>query len=419
LTIHDDGTLILKVFDGGPSGPAGLGERMGRLNEPGKLTLEDGTTITTPLAHLTRRGNLKRRDGRSRGGAQVEFDSWQWLPHATDGLVFVAALPKLRGVPGDNLLLQKAEHVWCRGHFRGQGCFAWHLLDFDGDHFALAEPATGSIDADAMAGDLLALDFVAGEALDVSVMWAVNRDGAVVGAISTGRPEKDTHRRLSPVPTGNRVDSCWAAPFFRLLSERVAADQGPAVTTAIAGYKDGLRGHIHGEYLLGQVALEAFCRAVVSAAKVLPLLQSTEDWRAWLLPQETKIKSFASSDEDARVLWNRLNYNVIERPSGDRVKRAFSQWGIELPAPVLQEIGKRNPVAHDYLMFDEVSGDVQEAADRVDMIQMLLAGALAKHIGYGGPVVGWERDRYGHLKVPDFWPSESLKEADDCFVCRS
>ena len=69
-------------------------------------------------------------------------------------------------------------------------------------------------------------------------------------------------------------------------------------------------------------------------------------------------------------------------------------------------------------MFDELKGDVQNAADRVDMIQMLLAAAIAKHTGYAGPIVGWERDDRGALRVPDFWKWETSEEAKHCFECR-
>jgi hypothetical protein len=62
-------------------------------------------------------------------------------------------------------------------------------------------------------------------------------------------------------------------------------------------------------------------------------------------------------------------------------------------------------------MFDELRGDVQNAADRVDMIQMLLAAAIAKHTGYAGPIVGWERDNMGALRVPDFWKWEESEAA--------
>ncbi len=68
-------------------------------------------------------------------------------------------------------------------------------------------------------------------------------------------------------------------------------------------------------------------------------------------------------------------------------------------------------------MFDELNGDIQEAADRVDMIQTLLAGAIAKHTGYGGPIVGWQRDEMGALQVPDFWQWGELEEACQGFEC--
>lgn len=61
-------------------------------------------------------------------------------------------------------------------------------------------------------------------------------------------------------------------------------------------------------------------------------------------------------------------------------------------------------------------GNLQEVADSIDMIQMLLAGAIAKRTGYNGAIVGWERDSSGYLKVPEFWSWSDIEEAGARFV---
>lgn len=125
----------------------------------------------------------------------------------------------------------------------------------------------------------------------------------------------------------------------------------------------------------------------------------------------------ATSPESAVVLLNKLNHNVFQPPSTKTVQRAFENWSITLPRHVLDEVGLRNPTAHDFLMIDEASGDFQKAADRTDMIQMLLAAAIAKHVGFPGPIVGWERDDQGYLQVPKFWSWSEIEEANIDHVC--
>ena len=134
-------------------------------------------------------------------------------------------------------------------------------------------------------------------------------------------------------------------------------------------------------------------------------MHSIEFWRLWVDEHETEVAELARSSDDYTILLNKLRDNIFQRPTGEVVEEAFKHWKVNLPKATVKEIGKRNPSAHKFTMFDEIRGDIQVAADRVNMIQMLLAGAIAKHIGYTGPVVGWERDRFGRLTVPPFWPS--------------
>jgi hypothetical protein len=102
--------------------------------------------------------------------------------------------------------------------------------------------------------------------------------------------------------------------------------------------------------------------------------------------------------------------NAQQAPSTDRVLTALKHFGLTVPKVALDEVGRRNVVAHRYLMAVESTADWQELADRVAIVQTLLVAVLAKRVGFEGPIVGWEW-AHGRLKIPDWWPWKRLDEA--------
>jgi hypothetical protein len=152
---------------------------------------------------------------------------------------------------------------------------------------------------------------------------------------------------------------------------------------------------------------------------VPPLVSSTKDWHAWVQQKSDDIRALARTGDDGRILVKKLKDNVIERPVGEVVERAYAHWGISLPEDVLKEIARRSQVAHKFEMVDNVADDIQAAAQRVDVIQTLLAGAIAKQVGFLGPIVGWERDDSGHLQVPRFWKWSEVEESTTIFECHA
>lgn len=411
----EHGALTLKIFDGGGHGPMEIFRRMRVLNEAARVELTDGSVVAAKLAHVPRCGAILRRDGSKCGGAEMQLVYWDWLPTAVANLLFVGRFEGLQRFPGGNLVLQQGG-ACSTEHLRLQGVLSWHLIHGDHERYAIASFDGAPPTAGALLGDLAALDFVAGESLDLPVMWAVDEHGATVGAIGPGRPRPITHRHRIPVPAGHQVEECWAAPLFHSLAKFTQPDESP-IFTAITGYLDALRGHIHGGYLLAQVALEAFCKATLPSKASSPLVTVVADWQKWIDERARELQAFAPNPADAAILLNKLRGNVFNRPTGEVVELAFEEWRVQLPAEVIREIGKRNSVAHKFTMFDELRGDIQNAADRVDMIQMLLAAAIAKHTGYAGPIVGWERDKMGALRVPEFWQSAEIAEACHRFEC--
>lgn len=406
--------LTFRVFRG-TSGPYELFNMMHVLNKPARLELADGTTLSAARAHLHHMGATTRNDGSTSGGVEFELDAWEWLPREVSRLVFVGEVHELPRPPGDNLLLRDGPSS-SRGHLRVMGTLLWHLLSVGRSCWAVVSFQEAVPTAASVRTDLVALDFVCGRSLGVPVLWAIDEATNVVGAVGPGRPPPITHRHRIPFPHGVFERSNWAEPLFRLVSAEIANDD-EAVSMAITGYLDGLRGHIHGGYLLAQTALEAFCKRSMAKESLPSLVTSGRDWNRWVNEHAPEIALFARTNEDADVLLNKLRSSAIQRPTSKVVETAFAHWSINLPKRVLGEIGMRNSSAHDFTMFDEAGGDIQAAADRVDLVQMLLAAAIAVRIGYTGPIVGWERDSRGHLQIPDFWATSAIAEATTSYEC--
>jgi hypothetical protein len=410
----DDGKLVLKIFEG-VMGPDDVARRRDILNQPSRLELADKTTVAAAFTHVSRAGATKRRDGTKLGGVEIHLYGWEWLPTDSSALIFVGEIRGLNRPPGDNLSLKRATE-FSAGHLRLAGALSWHLIRAEESCWAVASFGAEQPTTQAARDDLFALDFVAGRSLDIQVLWAVNSSGGIVGALGTGRARPITHRHRVPFPDGGVERSAWAAPFFRLLAAEVRRSRFP-ISMAITGYLDGLRGHIHGGYLLAQAALEAFCKASTPPDSKEPLVKSCKDWEKWVKANTPEIAKFARADEDATMLLNKLRSTATQRPTSKVVQKAFAGWAIDLPKLVVDEVGKRNISAHDFLMFNEADPDIQAAADRVDMIQMLLAAAIAKRIGYSGPLAGWQRGNDGALLVPDFLKWAEIMEARTQYRC--
>lgn len=417
LTI-DQGDLILTASCGGTQELTDFVNLSSCSNEPATICLEDDSMISAAHANFTNMGSVRRSNGALCDGVQFEFIAWEWLPRDPRELVFVAHLAGMTKPPGENLaLFGKKKETMSRGHFRAEGCFTWHILKGERECYALAQSGATIPSSKKLCDDLFAMEFVGGESLNVDVAWGLDSAGNVVGALAPGCSRRGFDGRRSPVPRGRDTPECWAAPFFRLVVAGLVADQRE-LAIAITGYSDAMSGHVHSRYLLAQVALEASCRAASKKFNVPPLVKSVKDWTDWVTKHEDEIGAFAANEDDRRTLLNKFRNNVYQRPTGGCVLNAFRLWGVELPSDLEKEISKRNSSAHGFLMCEETPECFEDAEDRIDKIQMLLAAAIAKQVGYVGPIVGWERDCRGNLKVPEFWKHTAIPEASVRYVCQ-
>lgn len=411
----DGSALLLKMTSDGPDDPLKFIGLHRIVNQPAEITLEDGSRIHCPFAKLTRSGiaDLSRKGGVYFG--HLKLVMWEWLPSDPTGVVLVGEAKGLETDVAENLSV-RSKRVGSHCHFRAQGFALWHLIKTDNSHLALVACNVDHGLARALRGDLTAMQFVFGTGINLDVLWLLDDSNAIVGGVGLGRGTPQTHRSRRPTPSGPLEEHCWNAHLFRLVAQRLAGgDEG--ITTPIAGYLDALRGHIHGGYLLAQVALEAFCAAAIPKGPTRQLVTSTDAWRAWVETNKDEIAGFCNDSESARKLVEKLKHSVTQRPTGEVVEAAFCSWGINLPRELVTEIGHRSRSAHRFVMFDEESCDIQNEANRVHKVQFLLAAAIARSVGYTGPLVGWERDPSGDLIEPDFWSSEVPHEANEWFAC--
>lgn len=404
-------SLVLRISSEDADKPFNAFDYDGPRNEPATIELSDGSVLRAPFASLSGCG-FGGEDGPY--WSEVAMPVWEWLPAKSGVCVFQGDAFGFVGDLADNLTLRDARNV-THGHFRGQGSFLWHLINTKSGPVALAEGTCPPGVYRELRKDLSALQFSMGTWIDLQVLWIVGSSGETIGGVGLGRGAQSTYKRRRPVPHGPAEENCWAAPLFRLVAAKSGAND-KHIATALAGYSDALRGHIHGGYLLAQVALEAFCSQVGSKREVHPLVTSKKSWKKWVKEHATDIAQHCPDAASADILLRNL-LSATRPPSGRVVETAFRAWGIELPKVLVDELGQRAPAAHRFVMFDEEEGDIQDAADRVNMIQFLLAAAISKDVGYTGAIVGWERDRGGNLLVPSFWNSEVLPAAKEWFAC--
>jgi hypothetical protein len=76
----------------------------------------------------------------------------------------------------------------------------------------------------------------------------------------------------------------------------------------------------------------------------------------------------------------------------------------------MEEVAKRNYPAHGFLMNADLEHDIDRDARRLEMVQTLLAALLACHIGYRGPLRGYDPDPNGHRPSPAWWPVSTKQE---------
>jgi hypothetical protein len=319
-----------------------------------------------------------------------------------------------------NLVVQTAKTTALCG-LRMESKYDLHLLTTSTGRLRLVVDTHGAtLDQRLLGHEVQALEFGLGNSLRIGTFLALNAKHRAFGAANAAFDRHlDTKANRGPVPgASGHHHGYWAAVFASAVARKLRKDGGEDAPCRIAAtaYRDSLSGHVHKRYLIAQVALEALAQKLVPKSEGESLVANLDAWRAWVASVASAIHEQAKNDDSARTILNRLNHNVFQSPSGIRVVKALERYGLNVPKEARKEIGLRNPVAHDFVMFKKAMPNANELVKRIAIVQTLLVALTAKYVGYTGPIVGWELDHSRWPAIPDWWPNQDAPEAHRSFV---
>jgi hypothetical protein len=191
------------------------------------------------------------------------------------------------------------------------------------------------------------------------------------------------------------------AVAFPLISQALDDPDPNPVTIAIGGYVDSTIGHIDGQYLFAQVALEAAAYRLTTDRK--PLVKDEEAWKAWAKGQRCVLAEHAIDSSAVNSLAQKLR-DAARPTTATLVKRRLEAMKLEVPKEALDEIRGRDVVAHTLSMTGWNAYEPENEARRIRMIRTLLAGMILRHIGYEGALSGWDLDEDRGLKLAEWFP---------------
>jgi hypothetical protein len=142
-------------------------------------------------------------------------------------------------------------------------------------------------------------------------------------------------------------------------------------------------------------------------------------WEALFDPLRPELLKQAKGGEDANLLYSRLV--GAHRPPIRRVlERLLDQHGISLPQDVKRELRRRNDAAHGFWMNADFDYEIDRDYRRLEIVLTLIAAVIASHVGYPGPLKGYDVDEEGHRPSPSWWPVAcSQDEVAERFVYES
>jgi hypothetical protein len=389
----------------------GFRESLRDPNKSAAIAFADGTQLIARFASWTSEKTTMSANGSSEFHV-VELDCWTWQPSRRPHL-WVGNL-RGRKLRAKNVCVH-SEGTSGWGALRVESSYDLHIVNArSGDLFFVVDTRDQALDQEKLANDFQALEFALGCSLGLDVMIAVDDRSEVVGAADLGLEQELSLRpHRCPVPgEAPRHDGCWipalATRVARGLLESRREDSPLLIATT--AYRDSLAGHVHRRYLLAQVALEAVARKLYPGGPK-HLADDLKPWRTFLDEHDATIRGFARDKTAADKLISNLRDNALRSPSGDRVLAALNQYGLDIPEEARKELGRRNWVAHDFVMFRDEDPDPNELAKRIAIVQTLLVALVAKHVDYRGPILGWELSPSRAAGVPSWWAHEDSPEA--------
>jgi hypothetical protein len=378
-------------------------------NKPTEIQLTDGTNIA---AELTRLPCIDTH-------ANVVLHHWTWIGETTPS-VWVGDLTGYLPTSGNLSLEQRGAtgypHEIKHDGFRLEGHYTWYLIRREnGTHRVVLDCHGETPTREALVKEIVAMQFAFGASLGLDRLFGLDAAGRSVGAMSVGHYLRYTDKHRSPVPDFLWDAEVWPPEFFRLVATALHNDGLQPLLIPIGAYLDAEAGHLDGGYLTVHTALEAFANSLLKAEL---LVRDEENWKRWVDTLVPEIKRHLPNANDAEKFRNKFVAAMYES-SGRRIERALRTHGVILPPEVRTEIGKRNISAHGFMMNSDRGHDVDRDSRRLEMIQTLIAALVACHVGYKGPLKGYDVADDGGRVAPLWWPI-ALRDEDvkTWFICR-
>lgn len=347
----------------------------------------------------------------------IEFDDWLAL-EGDEPALWVGRVEGATDLgSGGNLIVEKVRPDGLRlgrsGHLRLLGAYIYYLIQ-SGDRSVptwhlLADTGAGAPDREALECDFSILQFVLGRQLRVASFVGVAKDGRSIGSRAGIGSRRNLNRNaVQPVPF-ERNDSqwlseCWVAILFERMSRAMVSKQEArsAYAMAINSYLDAMTNHVDADYLRLQVALEAFAfwSLRLTHAEERMVVKSKEDWKRWVKANADAIRSLAS-EGFAESLYNKV-MGVYRLSSGRVVPSAFLAFEVLLTPEMTIELEGRDVIVHQGIMASD-DFDPAVVRHRVGIIRTLLVALIAKTVGYGGAINGWEVGQLGYSMEPHAW----------------
>jgi hypothetical protein len=388
-----------------------LHEAMETRNKSASLVLSDGSEITAQLAHMRELGFGEE--------AQVELFHWTW------GDLGACAywVGRLHGYipPGGNLSVREKTAERTRMRHDGyclRGRYTWYILRHPAaeGHLVVLDTGGLAINREELTRDFLCLQFTLGGPLRLDRLAGIDRQRRVTAAIGLGHYLRTAGKHRVPVHDDIGAAQIWVPEFFTRLTDKIHQEGIEPLIIAISSYLDAVADHLDGGYLKAQVGLEAFAkRLVVSPGERDLLVKDEGAWKEWISSLRKDIGGHLKNPKKLDTIYGKFVASMFA-PTGELVQKAFGERAV-LPAELLDEIRKRNYPTHGFLMNAGIEHDIDRDFRRLEMVQTLIVALVAMHIGYDGPLKGYEVRDDGGRHPPSWWPSKGLEsDAADQFL---
>lgn len=371
-------------------------------------------------------------------GAQLVIEASQWLVGASSPpALWISRIENPIEINyGGNLVIDR--HVVGQPffghprHFRFEGVYVYYLVQTGGRKapawYLVIDTEGAALNQDVLEREFLILQFVLGRQLRVVELLGVSPNLETIASRSGAGSRLNLVSDWTPPVPINRnndayVDEAWTALLFERLATacRDRTEIFRPLVMALDAYLDAMSPHLDANYLRLHVGLEGFASTIARTAGTPPkaLVKDKSAWDDWVRTNSDAIRSFANTGfED--LLFGKVMRSG-DPASSQAVPDALKLHGLAVTKELQEELRKRNVVVHQGVM---TTGDYDADRDlrRIAIVRTLLVALIAKVVGYGGAINGWEIGKHGYPVEPAQWwhVKDSAREAasrtHDCVV---